>query len=373
MKGMQAISVTLFMSFLVLVTRGKDVQYKRQEEDTTQILSYHRVNKTIVMKDGDVYDCVDVNEQPAFRHPLLKDHKVQMQPNYFPVWMDIQTLPSDEPSIIECPMGTIPILHTNGSDTIAAHSYDGQLESAGLIYQGDVYGVRGVFNVWEPKVNKYSKDSSAMCVEMKSGGEQHTDRIGAGVRVFPTLSGDTFVRFHISWYDGLYKKSCIDFSCPGFVQVSHRVGLGARMRSPSVYHGKQTVIHIQIFKDPVSKNWWLTYEHVAIGYWPSALFEFLRNKGDAAFWGGIVEGPTASSNSPQMGSGHFASEGYRGAAFVKNIQIANNEKGYFDTPDKSQVRPESSDKSKYTVERFEYSKYVGMRIFYGGLGSYKAY
>ena len=32
-------------------------------------------------------------------------------------------------------------------------------------------------------MNKYSKDSSAMCVEMKSGGEQHTDRIGAGVRV----------------------------------------------------------------------------------------------------------------------------------------------------------------------------------------------
>ncbi|EMS62150.1 hypothetical protein TRIUR3_03971 [Triticum urartu] len=234
----------------VLVTRGKDVQYRRQQEDNTQILTYHRVNKTIVMKDGDVYDCIDVNEQPAFKHPLLKDHKVQMQPNHFPIWMDIQTLPSDEPSILECPTGTIPILRTNGSGTIAAHSYDGQLESAGLIYQGDVYGVRGVLNVWEPK------------------------------------------------YDGLYKKSCIDFSCPSFVQVSHKVGLGARMRPPSVYHGKQTVIHIQIFKDPMSKNWWLTYEHVAIGYWPSALFEFLRNKGDAAFWGGIVEGPTASSNSP---------------------------------------------------------------------------
>ncbi|KAF7076724.1 hypothetical protein CFC21_081337 [Triticum aestivum] len=331
MKGMQAISATLFMSFLVLVTRGKDVQYRRQQEDNTQILTYHRVNKTIVMKDGDVYDCIDVNEQPTFRHPLLKDHKVQMQPNHFPVWMDIQTLPSDEPSIIECPTGTIPILRTNGSGTIAAHSYDGQLESAGLIYQGDVYGVRGVLNVWEPKVNKYSKDSSAMCVEMKSGGEQHTDRIGAGVRVFPTLSGDTFVRFHISW------------------------------------------VMLNFIQDPVSKNWWLTYEHVAIGYWPSALFEFLRNKSDAAFWGGIVEGPTASSNSPRMGSGHFASEGYGGAAFVKNTQIANNKKGYFDTPDKYQVRPESSDKSKYTVERFEYSKYVGMRIFYGGLGSYKAY
>ncbi|XBI42746.1 hypothetical protein VPH35_107601 [Triticum aestivum] len=303
MKGKQAISAPLFMSFLVLVTRGKDVQYKRQEEDNTQILK--ETSKR--MKDGDVYDCIDVNEQPTFRHPLLKDHKVQMQPNSFPVWMDIQTLPSDEPSTIECPTGTIPILHTNGSDTIAAHSYDGQLESAGLIYQGDVYGVRGVLNVWEPKPQSWSwsKNTTTLCLSWKADSNTHSN------------------------FQGII--------------------------------------------DPVSKNWWLTYEHVAIGYWPSALFEFLRNKGDAAFWGGIVEGPTASSNSLQMGSGHFASEGYGGAAFVKNIQLANNEKGYFDTPNNSQVRPESSDKSKYTVERFEYSKYVGMRIFYGGLGSYKAY
>lgn len=54
-----------------------------------------------------------------------------------------------------------------------------------------------------------------------------------------------------------------------------------------------------------------------IGYWPSGLFEFIRYKGDFAFWGGQVEGPTASSNSPQMGSGHFASEGYGKAAFIK--------------------------------------------------------
>ena len=52
----------------------------------------------------------------------------QMKPSSFPVWMDIQTLPSDQPSIIEFPTGTIPILRTNGSGTIAAHSYDGQLE-----------------------------------------------------------------------------------------------------------------------------------------------------------------------------------------------------------------------------------------------------
>jgi hypothetical protein len=31
------------------------------------------------MDDGDVYDCIDVNVQPAFNHPLLKDHIIQVK------------------------------------------------------------------------------------------------------------------------------------------------------------------------------------------------------------------------------------------------------------------------------------------------------
>lgn len=54
----------------------------------------------------------------------------QMKPSSFPVWMDTQTFPSDsfsqvQPSIIECPTGTIPILRSNGSSTIATHNIDG--------------------------------------------------------------------------------------------------------------------------------------------------------------------------------------------------------------------------------------------------------
>lgn len=28
-------------------------------------------------EDGDIIDCVDINKQPAFDHPLLKNHKIQ--------------------------------------------------------------------------------------------------------------------------------------------------------------------------------------------------------------------------------------------------------------------------------------------------------
>ncbi|PON65527.1 hypothetical protein TorRG33x02_270590, partial [Trema orientale] len=29
-------------------------------------------------KEGDIFDCVDFNKQPALNHPLLKNHKIQV-------------------------------------------------------------------------------------------------------------------------------------------------------------------------------------------------------------------------------------------------------------------------------------------------------
>ncbi|XP_029128538.1 uncharacterized protein LOC109804971 [Cajanus cajan] len=38
--------------------------------------------KTIQSEDGDIIDCIDINKQPAFDHPALKGHKIQMAPTY---------------------------------------------------------------------------------------------------------------------------------------------------------------------------------------------------------------------------------------------------------------------------------------------------
>jgi hypothetical protein len=48
-------------------------------------------------------------------------------------------------------------------------------------------------------VNKDSKDVSATWVHINNGVGEHTDRIGAGIMVNPSFSGDTSVRFHIAW------------------------------------------------------------------------------------------------------------------------------------------------------------------------------
>ncbi|KAJ0745851.1 putative neprosin activation peptide [Helianthus annuus] len=33
---------------------------------------------------GDMIDSVHISHQPAFDHPFLKDHKIQIRPNYHP-------------------------------------------------------------------------------------------------------------------------------------------------------------------------------------------------------------------------------------------------------------------------------------------------
>nr|VDD26968.1 unnamed protein product [Brassica oleracea] len=37
--------------------------------------------KTIKSEDGDIIDCVDIYKQPAFDHPALRNHKLQMKPS----------------------------------------------------------------------------------------------------------------------------------------------------------------------------------------------------------------------------------------------------------------------------------------------------
>ncbi|KAK0572116.1 hypothetical protein LWI29_026373 [Acer saccharum] len=33
-------------------------------------------------EDGDIIDCVDIYKQPAFDHPALRNHKIQMRPSF---------------------------------------------------------------------------------------------------------------------------------------------------------------------------------------------------------------------------------------------------------------------------------------------------
>ncbi|KAJ0616997.1 putative neprosin activation peptide, leucine-rich repeat domain superfamily [Helianthus annuus] len=131
-----------FLLFFVLFLDLALLSCARQQPASRQKLQVHkhlkRLNKkpvkSIESPDGDIIDCVHISHQPAFDHPFLKDHKIQMRPNYHPEGLYDETKMNTESKQREnsihqlwqvngmCPEDTIPIRRTKEEDVLRASS-----------------------------------------------------------------------------------------------------------------------------------------------------------------------------------------------------------------------------------------------------------
>ncbi|KAG9138908.1 hypothetical protein Leryth_007531 [Lithospermum erythrorhizon] len=161
----------------------------------------NKINKppvfTIESPDGDIIDCVHKKKQPAFDHPLLKNHKIQKVSPEVPKTKMVKT---DEVRDINnnssrrwsdvawqiwhekgqrCPKGTVPIRRSRVHDVLRAKSlYDfgkkkrgafhlslqrvdasdvtsGNGHEHAIAFTGsseEVYGAKATINVWNPEV-----------------------------------------------------------------------------------------------------------------------------------------------------------------------------------------------------------------------------
>ncbi|PNT67911.1 uncharacterized protein LOC106866407 isoform X1 [Brachypodium distachyon] len=363
-----AIALVIFLSYIALASGDGESDH----QDAV---------KTVLIEDGDLFKCIDINQQPTLKHPLLKNHKVQMKPSSYPYELDnrslsVATNSSAQLPAISCPRGTIPMLHGSKGYT---KKFGGFRRRKGRQHKGphgelaiiktidDFYGSRVSINVHEPKVKEKTEDKSASWVLLlNSQNVSHREAVGAGSIVWPSFSGDNFARFHITWSDSAHDNLCFDHRCPGFVQVNSRIGLGSRIQPISVYNGPQHFIDVLLFKDLKTKDWWVALGGTPIGYWPSSIFSHLKDKATEAGWGGHVHGPTVQSNFPQMGSGHFGWEGFGKAAYVSNIKIIDENNKYY-TPNNDKTFARSSKPSCYPIDNFGQDE-GGMHLYYGGPG-----
>ncbi|XP_020412965.1 uncharacterized protein LOC18790036 [Prunus persica] len=286
--------------------------------------------KTIQSEDGDIIDCIDIYKQPAFDHPALRNHTIQMAPTYDTTKetktmkkMDRWKKRNEEQSPItvkqtwhksgSCPQGTIPkaILFTEG------YRYN---------------GAKGDIKVYNPSVeldDEYS--TSQVC--LINGAYYDFESVESGWAVNPSVYGDRQTRFFVYWtVDGSQKTGCFDLTCPGFVQTSHEIALGAAIHPISVPHGLPYQIIVYIYKDPVTSNWWVQYgERINIGYWPPELFVLLSYHATSVEWGGEVYSSrvgTTPHTRTDMGSGHFAESSVWGTSgVIKRIRVHENSPG----------------------------------------------
>ncbi|CAL9061007.1 unnamed protein product [Musa banksii] len=356
--------------------------------------------KTITSPDGDIIDCVHVSHQPAFDHPFLKNHTVQMRPAFFPerTANKVESL-KNSPSIAQlwhrngrCPENTVPVRRTKRDDLLRASSVkrygrkkhksipmpltvDSDLpnesghQHAIAYVEGDrYYGAKATINVWKPKIQQTNEFSLSQLWILGGSFGEDLNSIEAGWQVSPDLYGDNNTRLFTYWTSDAYQATgCYNLLCAGFIQISNEIAMGASIFPLSDYGGSQYDISILVWKDPQEGHWWIQFGNdYVLGYWPSFLFSYLTESASMIQWGGEVvnselEGEHTSTG---MGSGHFPEEGFGKASYFRNIQIVD---GSNNLRAPKEVGTFTEQSSCYDVQNGNNDDW-GHYIYYGGPG-----
>lgn len=319
--------------------------------------------KIIQSPDGDIIDCVHISHQPAFDHPFLKNHTIQMRPAYHPDRVyDLNR--GENPSSGSgstptqmwhlngrCPEDTIPIRRTKREDVLRASSVQrfgrkkrrvipeprsaepdlihqsGHQHAIAYVEGGKYYGAKATINVWDPKIQQSNEFSLSQLWILGGSFGEDLNSIEAGWQVSPDLYGDNNTRLFTYWTSDAYQATgCYNLLCSGFIQINNDIAMGASIFPISGFHNSQYDINILVWKDPKEGNWWMQFGNdYVLGYWPSFLFSYLADSASMIEWGGEVVNsePDGEHTSTQMGSGHFPEEGFGKASYFRNIQVVD--------------------------------------------------
>ncbi|KAI3861114.1 hypothetical protein MKX03_023657 [Papaver bracteatum] len=312
--------------------------------------------KTIITKMGDVLDCIDVYKQPAFDHPSLKDHKIQMKPSYF---ISNENISKTDSSVVKatsawineiykdivCPYGTVPIRRTTKRDLIFSNLLKMSRQNQTNIYphssmyhhyvsvetpyeeKNEYYGAKASFGIHKPFVTPRQFSTSQMWLQ--NGPPDQTNSIETGWAVFPELFGDDATRTFGYWTaDGYKNTGCFNMLCPGFVQVHTRIPFGTTLNNHEPDSADE--IFFWVFRDEKSHNWWYYMgndDQTPIGYWPKEIFTHLPYAALIKFGG--IAGARLHVPSPPMGNGILPTDAYimERTGFMRYLQILGENGG----------------------------------------------
>ncbi|KAL7593616.1 uncharacterized protein LOC111890582 [Lactuca sativa] len=358
--------------------------------------------KSIKSPDGDIIDCVHISNQAAFDHPSLKNHQIQMKPNFHPEGMNYESMKtsSEKQETIpqlwrlngNCPKGTIPIRRTKKEDILRASSINkyGKKTSQSTVahptsvdldlinqsghqhaiayVEGEFYGAKATMNVWDPQIQQSNEFSLSQIWLLGGSFASDLNSIEVGWQVSPDLYGDNHTRFFTYWTSDAYQATgCYNLLCSGFIQINNEIALGASISPISKYHGSQYDISILVWKDPEQGNWWMQFGNgKVLGYWPASLFSYLTDSASMIQWGGEVVNSASDGQhtTTQMGSGHFPEEGFGKSSYFRNVQIVDGSNSLRVPKD---IQTFTEEPNCYDVQTGKNGAW-GSYIFYGGPG-----
>jgi hypothetical protein len=340
--------------------------------------------------DGQYFDCIAVLQQPSIRLLALSG---------------IATPPPDPPegdgaatpqvgvsqkadsfgNPIGCASGHIPMRRITIEELTRFESLEqflqkgpdgaGQLPSISPVGVTHKYaytyqnksnqGGSNTLNLWSPPVDTAQSQVFSLAQHWIVGyySNNVVQTVEGGWQVYPQKYATTNAVLFIYWTaDGYGTTGCYNLDCPGFVQTSSSLHLGAGFSNYSVAGGPQ--YQVTLSRRLYQGNWWLGVGSKWVGYYPILLYQNgpLASQSTQIEFGGETVGSTSW---PPMGGGSFASSGFRHAAYQKNIKFYNSS-GNLKSAVLTGVQ---SSPSCYTAKVFNKSGTSwGTYFFFGGPG-----
>lgn len=287
-------SIVYLVALLLLLVNHKTrgVQLSEEEEFNLekryQLLKQSSV-KTIKTEYGGIYDCVDFYKQPAFDHPLLKNHTFhpQMRPSIDPMASNEVTVECTQLQKLQdegCPEGTVPIKRVSKDDYIKMNSFTRDYASrvkpnSPPVQPGQqfaivqtnsdpsttkYYGVQGIFNGYQLSIPEAQYSSGEMIIQ------NGNDMIKVGWMNNPIINKKNAT--HLFQYPSASQLHCFNTLCPGFVNTNKDSPIDSELIGGSKRWGTQQEMSLFVFQDPGDKNWWVQWCGITIGFWPQQIF-----------------------------------------------------------------------------------------------------
>ncbi|KAK7256947.1 hypothetical protein RIF29_30563 [Crotalaria pallida] len=367
------------------ISQGENLELEKQLK-----LINKPPTKTIQTSFGHIVDCIDINKQLAFDNPLLKNHKIQLQPSFQVARTTInegQRSARLSSSIgiekVSCPRGTVPARRRKKDDLIHAKQLSkitGMLTkdipgSYGAAVKlnpgGTYYGIKGIIDTYNPIVASKEQMTGAF-IYLSNGPPDVANSIITGWQdtdeVYPEIHGDIKTHFFIAWADKNTSAGCYNLQCPGFVQTDKSIYIDSPVINTSTYDGPQFDISLSIYLDPTTNNWWVRLQETDLGYFPAALFSDMSSANEGGWYGKTMT--VVGNPSPPMGSGHLPDNNIRHSCYIRQMAFQDQSRGDIG-PEFQLVSIYRDNPSCYDVQYDGYEdKSLGYAMLFGGPGGY---
>ncbi|GAA1109901.1 neprosin family prolyl endopeptidase [Kitasatospora arboriphila] len=330
-------------------TAGED-EFAAMRQHILGLYSGVDVPHSFVDDNGQIFDCVPIEDQPSLRGgaegpAVPPDAPPQPAPRgeapALPVQPQLRSDRLDKfGNPMSCPPGTIPMRRvtleelargrtlrdffhkvpegTGRHPRLSPAAIEANVHKYAHAFQVvDNLGGHSFVNIWDPNIGS---QVFSLSQQWYAGGSP-VQTVECGSQIYPGKYGTTQPVLFIYWTaDGYQNTGCYNLDCSAFTQTNSAWAIGGTLSPSSVWGGAQYEVEVTWYFS--GGNWWLylggTTASNAVGYYRGSLFgggQLSRNAVDIDYGGEVVD----ITAWPPMGSGAFASSGWQFAAYQRDV------------------------------------------------------